>query len=435
METVAPAPVDFERWVWDEAMSFSRYLVYTAAEGNMAFCECTCCRKKVTVDRNRVRLRNNEKGQCPNCGERVTVKARGRMASHITDERWVAYVDPGEDGFVWRYYHALRRIDRTEPLKVSENIYEAARSFYIFENGKPKADSYEYTEYRQTGKIRWCKDTGKIFCGLCILYPGNLPQAWEKTPLKYSALEVLSENIPTKALHYEWGIRRFLEFPALEWMIKMGLNQIAEYIINEGTHRDYSHKINFSGQTIYDILKLNKVNTRILQKIDGNTDELRLLQVAEQIGLQFKPEQLREYYEAFACNTELLKKTKRKVSLHKLVKYITRESENYPKGNSGGCWMGSYSRYVEKVDPQIERKRNMAHDWMEYLGWCKELNYDLNNMFIYMPKNFKKVHDRTAKEYQALQDKKAAAEKRRREMEAKKKNGADKSCACGNSGS
>ena len=62
----------------------------------------------------------------------------------------------------------------------------------------------------------------------------------------------------------------------------------------------------------------------------------------------------------------------------------------------------------------------MAKDWVEYLGWCKELRYDTNNMFIYMPKNFKAVHDRTAEEYQALQDKKTAEEKRKREAAAKK---------------
>ena len=80
-------------------------------------------------------------------------------------------------------------------------------------------------------------------------------------------------------------------------------------------------------------------------------------------------------------------------------------------------------RYKERTDPQIERKQNMAKDWLEYLGWCRELKYDLNNMFVYMPNNFKYVHDRTAKEYQALQDKKAAAEKRRKE--AAKGDGAD----------
>ena len=420
METVVDAPKDFEKWVWEEAMSFSQYLAYKPIGKNLAACECTCCRKKMIIDRNKVRLRNNEKGSCPECGKRVTIKARGKMPSRIRDERWVVYVDPRNDGFVWRYFHARRIIDRMDPLKITEYLSEGARSFYTFKDEKPSVDIYEYTQYKQTGKLRWCHDGDKVQCGLCILYPGNLPQAWENTPLKYSALEILAKNAPTTALHYEWGLARFMEFPALEWMIKMGLNQIAEHVINEGIHRNYNNRLNYSGKTIYDILKLNKVDTRILQQIDGNTDELRLLQVAEQIGMQFKPDQLREYYETFECNTDLIKRTKRKVSLHKLVRYIAKESENYPKGDHRGCWMGAY-RYAEKEDPRTERKQNMARDWLEYLEWCKDLKYDLDNMFIYMPKNFKKVHDRTAKEYQALQDKKAAAERKRREREAKKR--------------
>ena len=56
------------------------------------------------------------------------------------------------------------------------------------------------------------------------------------------------------------------------------------------------------------------------------------------------------------------------------------------------------------------------------------MGYDLDDMFIYMPNNFKKVHDRTAKEYQENLDKKSTAEKKRaeREREAKKRMEADK---------
>lgn len=418
MNTVSPVPKVFEEWVWKKAMSFSQYLIYDTVGKNTAKCECTCCKKMTIVDRRKVRLRNNEKGTCPNCGEPVTFKALGRMSARITDDRWVAYIDPREDGFIWRYFHAIRSIYREKIPKTQDYMYEGSRNFYTFQDGKQKTDSYEYTTYRQTGHMRWCHDNGRVSYGFCVLYPGNLPEAWQNTPYKYSALEILATNAPTKALCYEWGLNRFMEFPALEWMIKMGLNRIAEYVINEGLRRDYSKRLNFSGKTIYDILKLNKVDTRILQEIDGNTDELRLLQVAEQIGMQFKADQLREYYETFECNTELIKKTKRKVSLHRLVKYIAKESENYPRGDYRG-WV--HYGAVEKKDPQTERKQNMARDWLEYIGWCRELKYDLDNMFVYMPKNFKKVHDRTAKEYQALQDKKAADKRKQTERALKKK--------------
>jgi DNA-directed RNA polymerase subunit RPC12/RpoP len=426
MDPIKEAPHEFFDWVWNVGMSFSRYLIYREVEKGMAECQCTHCKKIGIVDRNAIRLRNNEKGTCPFCGSRVTFKARGRMASQRTDERYFAYVDPTSDGFILRYFHAcrtLRNDSRLEGLSekspVREYIHEDCRAIYTFPEGKPKCDSYEWGVYKQRGPMRWCPDQGRIACMQCILYPENLPAAWKHTPMKYSALEYLSRNIPTESCQYERGIKVYMDFPKLEWLCKMGLNQLAKLIIAKDYYGS-TGKLNLKGNTIYEILGLNKVNTRILQEIDGNADCLRLLQVAQQIGIQFKSEQLKEYYETFGCNTDLIKSTNRKVSLHKLVKYISKESVNYPIGERGGCWMYSYNRYREREDPRDERKRNMAHDWLEYLGWCGALKYDLDNMFIYMPKNFKKVHDRTAQEYQELQDRKKAEEKRRREALAKK---------------
>lgn len=203
----------------------------------------------------------------------------------------------------------------------------------------------------------------------------------------------------------------------------MGLNKLAFHLINYEC-RGYGNgvgKVKLNEATIYKILGINKVNTRILQEIDGDSGALRLLQVAESIGLNLKAQQLKEYYETFECNTELLKQANRKVSLHKLVKYIERESENYPLGENWSlCRYSRWSQF-EKLDPVIERKQNMAKDWIEYLGWCRELNYDTDNMFIYMPKNFKKVHDRTSAEYIALKDRQEAA-KKKKEYERAKRN-------------
>lgn len=425
MDPIKEPPGEFTKWVFDSAFEFSRYLIYQEVKSGKAECECTHCKKIGLVDRKEIRLRNNEKGQCPFCGSRITYKAKGKLPYRITDERLIAYIDPTEVGFVWRYFRAYREIHKSPEnsycgKRVSQGINEYSRAFYTFANGKPECDSYEYAEYKQSGKTRWCHDEGKIACMECILYPENLPGAWEHTPMKYSALEVLSRNIPTVSCRYEDGIKGYLGFPKLEWLCKMGLNKLAQTII-KGKYYGSTGKINMSGKTIYNILGLDKVNTRILQEIDGNTDCLRLLQVAQQIGLNFKPEQLQEYYETFECNTNLLKQANRKVSLHKIVKYISKESERYPIGEKGGCWMYSYNRYHEREDPRIERKQNMAKDWLEYLDWCKALKYDTDNMFIYMPKNFKKVHDRTSEEYQALQDKKAAAEKKGQEELARKR--------------
>lgn len=427
MAPIKDVPKEFYDWVWEEGMKFSRYLIYTSSEKEKAECECTYCKKAGVVDRKVIRLRNNEKGKCPFCGSPVTIKARGRIAYQNRDERWFAYIDPTEEGFVFRYFHAVRNLRSDKYIlctidknQIVEYISEYSRAIYTFPQGKPACTSYEWGKYKQRGESRWCPDMGKINCMECILYPGNLPHAWAHTPMKYSGLEYLSSNASTSVCRYEDAIKVYLKYPKLEWICKMGLNHLAIHLIDY-EYRGYSYgvgKVNLNANTIYHILGLNKVNTRILQQIDGGTYHLRLLQVAESIGLQFKPEQLKEYYDTFECNTDLLKESGRKVSLYKILKYIAKESERYPKGECG-CCMSSYIRYHEPEDSRIERMKNMAKDWLEYLEWCKKLKYDLNNMFFYMPKDFKKVHDRTAKEYQALLDKKAAAEKKRQENLAK----------------
>lgn len=330
METVKEIPDEFKNWVSDKAMSFSRYLIYSTRSKNEALVHCTHCNGVTLVDRTKIRLRNNEKGICPLCGSPVTIKARGRMPARICDRRIVSFIEPREEGFLWRYFTAYREVKPDG--KTNDGLFEIVRTFYKFApNGTPCTSSYEYREYKQTGIVRWCTDEGYRESSYCTLYPGNLPEAWKDTPMKYSALEILAENRPSEQIHYAKAINRYRKFPQLEWFIKMGLYKLAAHLINE-----------------------------------------------------------------------------------------FHDGADYRVGESGQCWRYSYMQRKERPDIREERLQNCAKDWLDYLNWCKELKYDLNNMFFYFPKNFKKVHDRTAAEYQALQDKKAAEKKRREDERIKR---------------
>lgn len=429
MNPIQDAPGEFFDWIWESGMSFSRYLIYKGEGKGKAVCECTHCKKIGAADRKKLRLRNNEKGVCPFCGSPVTIKAKGRMPAQTFDERWFLYVNPMQDGFALRYFKAVRRIKSDAYIdadlnkdRVEQYAHERRRVVCAFPGGKLKSAAYEWGAYKQRGNPRWRPDSGKMDCMHCVLYPGNLPQAWAHTPMKYSALEVLARSLPTEPLCYERAMGKHLEFPKLEWLCKMGLHSLAKDIINDrGYFDDMVGKVNYEGKTIYEILGLTKVNVRTLQAVDGNRYMLRLLQAAQEAGIQFKPEGLQEYYDAFQCNTELLKPESRKASLHKLVKYIQKESERYPLEEKGGCWQYSDMGNAGCADSRIERMRDTAKDWLEYLGWCEKLKYDLDSMFVYMPTNFKKVHDRTYKEYQEQRDRIAAEEKKRREREAAKR--------------
>lgn len=345
---------------------------------------------------------------------------------HIWDERIVSFIEPREEGFLWRYFTAHREVKPDG--KINDGLFEIVRTFYKFApNGTPCTSSYEYREYKQTGIVRWCTDEGYRASLYCTLYPGNLPEAWKDTPMKYSALEILAENRPSEQIHYAKAINRYREFPQLEWFIKMGLYKLAAHLINEYHDGAFGYEsrngvrgLRKNGKTIFGILGLTKENTRVLQSIDGNIDELRLLQEAQSSGYNLKAEELERFYKLFGCNTTLIRKENRHSTIHKICRYIEREGSDYRVGERGGCWRYSYMQHKERPDIREERLQNCAKDWLDYLAWCKELKYDLTNMFFYFPKNFKKVHDRTAAEYQAVQDKKAAEKKRREEERIKR---------------
>ena len=68
--------------------------------------------------------------------------------------------------------------------------------------------------------------------GMHIISRKSAGRRGNDTPMKYSALEVLSTNIPTVSMRYEDAIKKYIEFPKMEWICKMGLNKIAKGIIN-----------------------------------------------------------------------------------------------------------------------------------------------------------------------------------------------------------
>ena len=219
MEPIKRVPQEFDDWVWEHGMSFSRYGIYKQISKGKAEFECTHCKTIGIVDRSKVRLRNNEKGECPFCGSKVTYKARGKMPCQIVDERWFVYVDRQDEGFLLRYFKAWRHIKSDAAIagslfkkRIEETMHEYSRCFWTFAGNTPIKESYEWGVYHQKEHSRWIPDEGNIACMESILYPGNLPQAWEHTPMKYSALEILAQNMPSVALRYEDAMEMYLRF-------------------------------------------------------------------------------------------------------------------------------------------------------------------------------------------------------------------------------
>ena len=76
MKVVPALPDDFEKWVDEVPLKFSRYLVYKR-EKNKINGFCTYCNTDVTLGY----AKHNEQGVCPHCVTQATYKAEGRAKS------------------------------------------------------------------------------------------------------------------------------------------------------------------------------------------------------------------------------------------------------------------------------------------------------------------------------------------------------------------
>lgn len=129
MNPIKEAPKEFFDWIWDTGMSFARYLIYKEVEKGKALCECTHCKEIGIVDRKNIRLRNNEKGICPFCGSRITIKASYKTNQGKTKGRnldFMGFVFCGMEAFYRIYDGTKKRLKRVKVI-VRDSIFLRGR--------------------------------------------------------------------------------------------------------------------------------------------------------------------------------------------------------------------------------------------------------------------------------------------------------------------
>ena len=420
MKVLGDIPQEFFYWVEDEALSRSQYIFYTrtSEKRDHIRCSCSVCNQIFEGDRKKLGVKNNAEGECPNCASRVTYKSYGAFPKKKTDGVYVTYVEPLPEGFCLRYLLAERTFTK-EPGGIQQHSVEyceLVREFVRYpKTGKAITDGYQYDHYKMTHELRWCHEKvhhtiygGSTLyeCYSSCLYPGNLPEAWAHTPMKYSGLEILSMNTPGEHAMYWDAIYDPDGYRAIEILAKSGLYRMCHGMLHSGGRSwGAGRGLNEKGTDLGSILRLNmkdhpnKTNIRILRQIDASVAQLVLMQHIDREGIRIEPDVLVRYFNIFNVNSDLLKPRNRHASLHKICRYIEDQQEREKR----------------------RKLTDIGKDWCDYLSWCRELRIDLTDPYHYFPPDFYKEHDRVAKVYQAHLDEVEAEKKRQREAEAKKK--------------
>ena len=212
--------------------------------------------------------------------------------------------------------------------------------------------------------VRWKDDpeAGVWYEGK--VYWSNLKEVLRGTKCQYSALWMLLEQHPKKHF-YPLNFLRDYEL-AYEYFIKLGMyNLVFEYADRSSywtSNKDArlpKHYTNLTGA-----LNVPKSMIPMLKGMNPTMKDLAMFRAAASSGKWTTPEEVRQL-EAKVDDTRVF--SVKETTPHKIMKYIEQQKSN-----------------------------KTMHDfsmWIDYIGFCRKLGYDLKNSFVLFPKNLKEAHD------------------------------------------
>jgi hypothetical protein len=372
MKEVGQLPQDFEWWVNETALDFSRYIYYKRATKRLIKGFCTSCQGEIEFVITRQTLhenvRHNEQGKCPVCRKTVTFKAVGR-STKVVDFVAVALMQKTCDGFMIRSFSVRKAyFDHYQAPELT--ISELVRDFVVGRN----VASYEYANFKQTNQVRWRHSIGFFNLSNCCLYTRNIRLVLSGSEWQYSCLYELAKKI--KRFNVFVYLGEYLNHPVYEYLIKLRLFRLViENAMGWGTN-----KLNLEGRNFREVLGIEVAGLRQMQRLNGGIDHYKLIKKAGALGVRLTDGEL-EWFLRMGIMDYVLEEILPFVTPHKVIKYI------------GYCLENGQDRGHTYRSPAAE----IATLWRDYLTNCALLGYDMKNSFVLFPKHLKTRHDEVMK--------------------------------------
>jgi len=377
MKVVNPLPKNFDIWVNEVALDFSRYIYYKRQTRRHISGFCTSCRQTVdfiiTQNTPHENIRHNQQGKCPKCSKAVIYKAVGKT-KHLTDTTSAALMQKTPTGFLVRSFYVNKRYNSHYQNPTLE-IAELVRDFY---DGREMV-SFEFTTFKQTNNVRWCRSQQKFRLDYAYLYTRNIRRALADTILKYCCVYELAKN--TAQFNIYRYLSAYVTYPAYEYLVKL---RLFRFIIENTYMGKNNVELNFNGKDSLSILGINRIQLRQMQRINGGIAQYKLIKAVGEIGITLKDEQV-DCILRMNTDRARIVEILRFVTPHKLINYINRCSESWRQAT------GSYRTPQDDITIM----------WDDYLQNCALLGYDMKNKFVLFPRDLKARHDEVMLLYKA----------------------------------
>lgn len=405
---VKPPTAAFLKWAEEEAMYKSRYVFYDYKKKKYLKCFCSHCKAEYEMEQKK--LKHNRKGTCPMCKSPVTFKAKGK-SSYISDTGYAVKIEKSNGHIILRHFMLYKDYHILESEAMSFRCQEFYRS--VIENGEVKdfvhrysagddrkgwylrpLDPYFYYKYHLNYTVRDHELRSKM---PGCLYLKNLRKTIKDTEIQYCAIEQYGKYYMHEMIPVRRYLLEYLEYPQLEYFVKMGLYRLVGDLI-------YSGQKLLPGSESKDmrkILNISKTKIAVMKKYNLGLKGLTVMRWLEKEAINLNEKVTYNFTFLYDSKITTLIEYREYAPIKKIMNYLLKQISG-PYENERFTLDSNLELLTEK---QIREFGNCASDWMDYMEWSKELGREMQSKYVLFPKSLKLAHDKTMKEYQIQENK------------------------------
>lgn len=363
MDQVTETPADFGQWVREEAFWKQQYIFYSAQEGKAY---CTACKKTIKI---KMRSVHNKYITCPACGRKVMAKSWKKQKS-LGDNQTAVLIQRIPEGLIVRIFSCWKYHEIESDWKEKAYISETDRQIYSLNMNLMR--DYEYANFKQTGKLRWCRSRYAYHTVQAAVYPGNIRGALEGTKIADAEIETMLKREKGEKVE----IRKLLNpGDVTKYLIRIGLTKLAIEDMQEVHARIYRE-----GSTAQEVLGINGDRINRLKKLNGGKIMLGWLRYEQETGIKIPQRTLERLEDKGISESNLDAALRCGVTPERALNYIEK---------------------------QTRTQSDTLTEWRDYLKMAKEEHLDVYDDIVRMPKELHRRHNELVK----LRNKKADEKK------------------------
>lgn len=349
MDQVTETPADFGRWVREEAFWKKQYIFYSAQEGKAY---CTACKQTIKTKMKSV---HNKYITCPACGRKVMAKSWKKQKS-LRDDQKAALIQRIPEGLIIRIFSCWKYHEIENDWKEKAYISETDRQIYSLNMNLMR--DYEYANFKQTGKLRWCRSWYAYQMVSAAVYHGNIREVLEGTKIADAEIETMLKREKGEKVE----IRKLLNpGDATKYLIRVGLTKLAIEDIQRACMR-----IHRKGRNAQEVLGINGDRINRLKQLNGGEVMLGWLQYEQETGIKIPQRTLKRLEDKGIREKDLDAALRCGVTPERALNYIEK---------------------------QTRTQSDTLTEWRDYLKMAREEHLDVYDDIVRMPRELYRRHN------------------------------------------